>query len=77
MSITLFVNRLLDLLYGKMPSYCYYSDGDNLSNFFNNLTVEDYDKIYDFLLVNEEIVESDGDKREIFFDYIHEFYNYP
>jgi len=77
MSITQFVNRLLNLLHGSLPSYCYYSDGDDLSNFFDNLNDEDYEKIYDFLLLNEEIVESDGDKREIFLDYIYDFFNYP
>jgi len=76
MSIVIFVNQLLNILYGRLPSYCYYTDEDDISCFFNNLTPEDYEKIYNYLLLNEEIVESDGDKREIFENYIREFYNF-
>jgi hypothetical protein len=77
MSLAMFVNRLLNLLHGKLPSYCYYTDGDDFSNFFNNLMEEDYEKIYDFLLNNEEIRDSKGNKRDVFYDYIYECYNYP
>jgi hypothetical protein len=50
-----FVNTFLNILYGKLPSYCYYEPGDDLSNFWNNLTNNDYEIIEDFLVFNNYI----------------------
>jgi hypothetical protein len=77
MSLSRLINSILTMLNGKLPAYCYYADDDDFSNFFDNLMEEDYEKIYDFLLNNEEITESDGNKRDVFYDYIYECYNYP
>ena len=74
MSTATFINQILDMLYGKMPSYCYYTDGDDFSNFFNNLTDEDYENIYDFLVVNRKISESIKNKKEGVNNYIKNLY---
>ncbi len=50
-----FVNTFLNILYGKLPSYCYYEPDDDLSNFWNNLTNNDYEIIEDFLVFNNYI----------------------
>ena len=50
-----FVNTFLNILYGKLPSYCYYYSDDDLSNFWNNLTVNDYEIIENFLVFNNYI----------------------
>ena len=52
-----FVNTFLNILYGKLPSYCYYQPDDDLSNFWNNLTVNDYEIIENFLVFNNYIQE--------------------
>jgi hypothetical protein len=50
-----FVNTFLNILYGKLPSYCYYNMDDDLSNFWDNLNIKDYEIIEDFLLLNNYI----------------------
>ena len=74
MSTATFINQILDMLYGKMPSYCYYTDGDDFSNFFNNLTDEDYENIYDFLVMNRKISKSIKNKKEGVNNYIKNLY---
>ena len=50
-----FVNTFLNILYGKLPSYCYYDSDDDLSNFWDNLNVNDYEIIENFLVFNNYI----------------------
>ena len=50
-----FVNTFLNILYGKLPSYCYYDSDDDLSNFWDNLNVNDYEIIEKFLVFNNYI----------------------
>ena len=50
-----FVNTFLNILYGKLPSYCYYDPDDDLSNFWNNLTEEHFEIIENFLVFNNYI----------------------
>jgi hypothetical protein len=50
-----FVNTFLNILYGKLPSYCYYYPEDDLSNFWNNLTEDHYKIIENFLVFNNYI----------------------
>jgi hypothetical protein len=47
-----FVNTFLNILYGKLPSYCYYDSDDELTNFWNNLTDTDYSIIEEYLIGN-------------------------
>lgn len=76
MSLSKLINSILTLLNGKLPSYCYYREDDDFSNFFQNLMEEDCEKIYDFLLNNKEITHSMQNKRDVFYDYIYKYYNY-
>ena len=48
----LFINHCLTLLYGNLPSYCYYTSNKDLDNFYDNLSEEEYIIIYKFLLDN-------------------------
>ncbi len=50
-----FVNTFLNILYGKLPSYCYYEPEDDLSNFWNNVTEDHYEIIENFLVFNNYI----------------------
>ncbi len=50
-----FVNTFLNILYGKLPSYCYYAPEDDLSNFWNNVTEDHYEIIENFLVFNNYI----------------------
>ncbi len=50
-----FVNTFLNILYGKLPSYCYYQPEDDLSNFWNNVTEDHYEIIENFLVFNNYI----------------------
>jgi hypothetical protein len=53
-----FINTFLNILYGKLPSYCYYESNDDLSNFWNNLTEDNYEIIKNFLVFNNYILEN-------------------
>jgi hypothetical protein len=52
----IFVNLFLNILSeSKLPSYCYYDSDDELHIFYNNLTNEDKQKIYKYLINNKYI----------------------
>jgi hypothetical protein len=53
-----FVNTFLNILYGKLPSYCYYQSDDDLKNFWNNLNITDYEIIEKYLVFNNYIQEN-------------------
>jgi len=57
-----FVNTFLNILYGKLPSYCYYYPDDDLKNFWNNLSDTDYSIIEEYLINNLFINENNENK---------------
>ncbi len=66
-----FVNTFLNILYGKLPSYCYYQPGDDLSNFWNNVTEDHYEIIENFLVFNNYINQRiTGKSKENVLDFI-------
>ncbi len=70
-----FVNTFLNILYGKLPSYCYYEPEDDLSNFWNNLTEDNYEIIENFLVFNNYIKEHNiGKSKENVINFIKNIY---
>jgi hypothetical protein len=49
----IFVNHMLALMYGHLPSFCYYTLNDGLhQQFWNQLTLIEYARIYNYLYHN-------------------------
>jgi len=53
----IFVNHMLALMYGRLPSFCYYTLNEGLrQQFWNQLTLIEYARIYNYLYHNGFIV---------------------
>jgi hypothetical protein len=49
----LFVNHMLSLLHGRLPSYVYYPSNNGLRyQFWNNLTLNEFSRVYHYLFHN-------------------------
>jgi len=49
----LFVNHMLSLMHGRLPSYVYYSSNHELRHlFWNNLTLNEFIRVYHYLYYN-------------------------
>jgi len=76
----IFVNNCLQILYGKLPSYCYYKPNDNFNNFWNKLNDNEFDEIYSYIIESYYITEDDFNKyykktkKEIVLDYVNSFF---
>jgi len=51
----LFVNKCLTLMHGKLPDYAYYQSNNEIVHFWDELEIEYYTTIYDYLIENEFI----------------------
>ena len=73
----IFVNLCMNKLYGKLPSYCYYDDNNNLDNFWNKLEEKDYEVIYNYLLelkLIEEVKSNNINYKDIVIDFVYDFF---
>lgn len=56
----IFVNQMLNLIYGsRLPSYAYYDSNTQVNNFWNSLEIDDFFLVYDYL-VNEGYMLNDN-----------------
>ncbi len=73
----LFVNFCLNMLYNKLPSYCYYFDNSELDNFWNNLSDEEVKMIYDYLCSKNQICSRNNytNNRKGVMDFVNGYFN--
>lgn len=73
----IFVNKCLTLLHGNLPSYCYYDCNDELYNFWNEVTLQEFDIIYKYLCEINYIKHEPNDTQNhvtIVMNFVNEFF---
>ena len=72
----IFVNQCLHKIYNcKLPSFCYYTDNDDLDDFWSHLSNDDYKTIYEYL-VDIKIIKdvNNSDYKQIVLDFVTNFF---